>query len=478
MRNEYAAQTGGVFRLYAADEIGKPRVGAIFYLAATADATLIVFATLACYAIYSYFAEISQISEFSKYLGAGILLAASFVAQAMAKGAYRPIELMRVRKQLLRIAVYGFVSIGFLALLSFLFKITDEFSRGTALIFVVLCPALLVVTRLFWAHWIPKATARGFVQPRRIVLVCKAGYSIAHLREQISDSGVILTGVLTLPEHQSAAQWMSTTNTMIARSADEVLVACDSSDLASIGELLAELRTMPMPVKLALDPMIADIIRQPATRIGRLPAVEVQHAPLSGVEHFLKRAFDIAFALCALVSLFPIFLITALVIKLESRGPVFFIQRRRGCNDVTFSIIKFRSMKVLEDGGNIVQAKRNDARVTRVGAFIRSTSIDEIPQLWNVLLGDMSVVGPRPHAVSHDDSYDALIAQYAFRRNVKPGITGWAQINGLRGETPTIDSMKARVEHDLWYIHNWSIWLDIKIMLLTLVALSDRSKAY
>jgi putative colanic acid biosynthesis UDP-glucose lipid carrier transferase len=133
---------------------------------------------------------------------------------------------------------------------------------------------------------------------------------------------------------------------------------------------------------------------------------------------------------------------------------------------------------VMEDGQTVRQATRNDNRVTRVGAFIRSTSIDEIPQFWNVLMGDMSIVGPRPHAVAHDDHYDTVIAKYAFRRHVKPGITGWAQINGLRGETPTLSSMEQRVTHDLWYIHNWSFWLDLKIMARTALLFSDREKAY
>jgi Undecaprenyl-phosphate glucose phosphotransferase len=478
MEDRYVAGSDSVFRLFAKDEIRRPDVSTVVYIAAITDAVLIVFCAVACYLMYSAIAEFEQATELSKYVGAGILLAASFVTLSAAKGAYRPMELMRVRKQMLHVVVYGAGSIGFVILLGFLMKIGGSFSRGTALMFTVLCPAMLVTTRLFWSQWIPKAAARGLVRPRRIMLVCRADYAISDLREQISGSGATLTNVLTFPQDQSAREWMSTINASIARGADEVLVACASSDLSTIGDLLAELRTMPMPVKLALDPTIAEIVRQPATRIGQLPVVEVQHAPLSRIERFFKRAFDIGFALCGLVCLSPIFIVTAIAIKLESRGPVFFIQRRRGCNDVTFGIVKFRSMTVLEDGETVVQATRNDARVTRVGALIRSTSIDEIPQLWNVLRGDMSLVGPRPHAVSHDDRYDALIARYAFRRNVKPGITGWAQINGFRGETPTIDSMEARVEHDLWYIHNWSLWLDLKIILMTMVALADSSKSY
>ena len=155
-----------------------------------------------------------------------------------------------------------------------------------------------------------------------------------------------------------------------------------------------------------------------------------------------------------------------------------FAQSRKGYNGRAFRILKFRSMTVMEDGGNVRQATRNDPRVTRVGGFIRSTSLDELPQFWNVLRGDMSVVGPRPHAMAHDDLYGTLIAQYATRRNVKPGLTGWAQISGCRGETPTLDRMADRVQHDLWYINNWSFWLDVKIVLLTMRTMLDRSNVY
>ncbi len=160
-----------------------------------------------------------------------------------------------------------------------------------------------------------------------------------------------------------------------------------------------------------------------------------------------------------------------MAIKLDSDGPVFFLQRRRGHDNRPFRIIKFRSMSVLEDGQSIRQATEADPRITRMGSFIRATSIDELPQFFNVLRGDMSVVGPRPHAVAHDDVYDRLIDEYASRRHVKPGVTGWAQVQGHRGETPTVESMQERVACDLWYINNWSLWLDLKIVARTVFSL-------
>ena len=156
-------------------------------------------------------------------------------------------------------------------------------------------------------------------------------------------------------------------------------------------------------------------------------------------------------------------LLTALWIKLDSPGPIFFLQTRNGFNGHAFRIVKFRSMHVLEDGDTIRQATRADPRVTKIGRWLRRTNIDELPQLFNVLYGNMSLVGPRPHAAAHNSEYEKLIANYAFRYHVKPGITGWAQVNGYRGETPFTDLMEKRVELDLWYINNWSMWLDIKI---------------
>jgi undecaprenyl-phosphate galactose phosphotransferase/putative colanic acid biosynthesis UDP-glucose lipid carrier transferase len=215
-----------------------------------------------------------------------------------------------------------------------------------------------------------------------------------------------------------------------------------------------------------------------ARQLAKEFTVELQRPPLSSGELAFKRALDVILAICLIVPLAPLFLIVGLLIKLESSGPVIFSQRRKGFNGREFTILKFRSMSVLEDGHVIVQARRNDPRLTRVGRILRATSVDELPQLLNVLCGHMSLVGPRPHAVAHDDSYTKVIAKYAFRQHVKPGLTGWAQVNGFRGETARIEQMELRVECDLWYIKNWSFWLDLKILALTVVELARGRNAY
>ena len=192
----------------------------------------------------------------------------------------------------------------------------------------------------------------------------------------------------------------------------------------------------------------------------------------------MKRALDVVLAGGLLIALAPLLAAVSVLIKLESPGPLIFRQRRKGFNGREFTIFKFRTMKVLEDGSVIHQACRNDPRVTHVGRILRATSIDEMPQLINVLRGQMSLVGPRPHAIAHDDGYTKLIANYAFRQHVKPGLTGWAQIHGFRGETSRLELMERRVDHDLWYFKNWSFWLDLRIIASTVVELLRRRNAY
>ncbi|MGH6845960.1 MAG: exopolysaccharide biosynthesis polyprenyl glycosylphosphotransferase [Methylocella sp.] len=193
----------------------------------------------------------------------------------------------------------------------------------------------------------------------------------------------------------------------------------------------------------------------------------IQKAPFTAFERAVKRILDVIGSITAILLLWPLLLIAAIAIKLDSGGPIIFQQRRTGFNAKEFVIFKFRTMSVLEDGSAITQACRDDLRATRVGKFLRRSSIDELPQLLNVLKGEMSLVGPRPHAVAHDKEYTVHIAAYGLRHQVKPGITGWAQVNGLRGETRFLEKMTERVKLDLWYINNWSLGFDFNILVRT-----------
>jgi undecaprenyl-phosphate galactose phosphotransferase/putative colanic acid biosynthesis UDP-glucose lipid carrier transferase len=245
-------------------------------------------------------------------------------------------------------------------------------------------------------------------------------------------------------------------------------------------DLISErLQILPVPVLLVPDGYTRRLLAQGIRQIGSELAVELQRAPLSPAELTIKRTLDLFLAGAILISVAPFFALVGLLIKLDSPGPIIFRQRRKGFNGREFPIYKFRTMNVMEDAAHeIRQAQRHDSRVTRVGRILRATSIDELPQLVNVLAGHMSLVGPRPHPVALDNGCTKLIANYAFRQHVKPGLTGWAQIKGFRGETAKLELMEARVAHDLWYVKNWSIWLDLRIMFRTCLVLLRPQNAY
>jgi exopolysaccharide biosynthesis polyprenyl glycosylphosphotransferase len=225
--------------------------------------------------------------------------------------------------------------------------------------------------------------------------------------------------------------------------------------------------------------------RRPAFQLLEFPRVARRNSDArtkSGsqqrVRRFAKRCADICLAAALLILFAPVFALIAIVIKFDSAGPCFFHQQRLGLGGKAFRILKFRTMHVREDGDAVRQVVPNDARITRVGHFLRSSSLDELPQLINVLKGEMSLVGPRPHAVVHDRLYGSLIGGYALRQRVKPGITGWAQVNGLRGATPTLDTMRRRVEHDVWYAAHASFLLDLTILLWTPLAILRKQNAH
>jgi len=212
------------------------------------------------------------------------------------------------------------------------------------------------------------------------------------------------------------------------------------------------------------------LFNRSVTEVLGMPVINLAASPLSNPQLWPKFLFDRLFALAILIAMLPLFIGLGIAVKLSSPGPVLFRQKRKGIDGREFEIFKFRTMKVHgEKPGIVLQASRNDSRITKVGAFLRRTSLDELPQFLNVLFGQMSVVGPRPHAIEHDDFYKELIDDYMYRYRIRPGITGWAQVNGYRGETRKVEKMETRVKFDLFYIQNWTFWFDIKIIFITLV---------
>jgi putative colanic acid biosynthesis UDP-glucose lipid carrier transferase len=257
-----------------------------------------------------------------------------------------------------------------------------------------------------------------------------------------------------------------------------VYIAVPISNASRIQELLAELRDTTASVYFLPDIFSFDLVQPRYIEINGMPALSFTETPLQGLCGVRKRATDVILALLAIALTWPLLLAIAVAVRLSSAGPAIFKQKRYGLNGEEILVYKFRTMTVCEDGPNVVQATRGDRRVTRIGQFLRRTSLDELPQMFNVLFGDMSVVGPRPHAVAHNELYRKLISGYMVRHKVRPGITGWAQVNGLRGETDTIDKMEQRVRYDLEYLQHWSLWFDIRILFRTLWMVLKRENAY
>jgi exopolysaccharide biosynthesis polyprenyl glycosylphosphotransferase len=265
----------------------------------------------------------------------------------------------------------------------------------------------------------------------------------------------------------------------VANGADHVLFVGSLSDDAAFERVLTELKRFAIDVAVAPATSSSAFKFIDAVGIGPNNAVRVLRRPIDDWGVFLKRGLDIFGAGTGLILLAPLFVLVAALIKLTSPGPVFYLQERRGFNGEIFPIWKFRSMRVTESGRAMTrQAQRNDPRITPVGRFIRATSIDELPQLINVLLGEMSLVGPRPHAVSHDDALGRQVETYAHRQRIKPGITGWAQVNGFRGELTTLAQLEGRTRYDLFYIDNRSIFLDCRILLLTVFSAKAHSNVF
>ena len=235
-------------------------------------------------------------------------------------------------------------------------------------------------------------------------------------------------------------------------------------------EVLHHLRNDLVDIRWIPDVMSIQLLGHQIGEFLGLPAIQLNSLPAAGVRGLAKEVFDRSFAFCALIGLSPVMLTVALLVKATSRGPVFFTQPRLGVDGKVFHVYKFRTMTVHQEQGVVTQATRNDSRVTRIGGFLRRTSLDELPQFLNVLMGDMSVVGPRPHAREHNELYKDLVQRYMMRHRVKPGITGWAQVNGLRGQTDTLRKMSDRVEHDIYYIQNWTFRMDLLIIARTAIS--------
>ena len=356
--------------------------------------------------------------------------------------------------------------------LSFATRRTGEFSRGGMVLFYGVGLFILVWCRAFLVFHLKSSALVGKVSAMRVVLVGaerELNDFAARYQPWTLGVDVVASAVLRGPDTLAVDLALAAASARVLRP-DDVYVLVPWSDDATIDACVAAFMKVPASIHLGPQPVLDRFSKASVSRIGRISSLHLVRPPLTMVEVMMKRAFDVVVGCALLLVLTPLFAAIALAIKLDSPGPVFFLQRRYGFNQQTFRIVKFRSMSVAEDGRGVVQAVRDDPRVTRLGRFLRRYSIDELPQLLNVLRGDMSLVGPRPHALVHNQHFERSIAVYARRHNVKPGITGWAQINGLRGEIASDEMMTQRVDHDLYYIDNWTFGLDLRILGMTILS--------
>lgn len=405
-------------------------------------------------------------------VGAGLFVGAVFVTVAYFRDVYATHRLLNLVWQLRKALFIWLTSLTILAVVAFLLKSTDNLSRGTVIVFAAIGGTGLMSLRFVWQAVFGTSFARSRLVDRKVILLSLRPLDFTSSRfKDLRRNGFDVVRHFVLGINCEDDDWERQIRDVIRQSrsadVDEYLLAIDWDELPLLRKLGSYLRAVPQPIRLLPDDSIADLVARPFLPVSGTVAIEIQRPPLSIFERLQKRCLDVGVALFALVLLTPLLLTVAVLIKMDSPGAIIFRQSRRGFNGKPFEIWKFRTMTVCEDGETVRQATRRDARITRIGRFLRMTSIDELPQLWNVLRGDMSLVGPRPHAVAHDNYYDELISKYVYRHHMKPGLTGWAQVNGFRGETPTIDLMEKRVEYDVWYVGNWSIWLDLKIMART-----------
>ncbi|HET9715251.1 MAG TPA: undecaprenyl-phosphate glucose phosphotransferase [Pseudolabrys sp.] len=456
----------------------RPSYDDLAILALLSDVTAVVAASVLSGGIY-HWAMFGGPGNLGEHFELGILLAILTVLLMQLKGLYTLDSVLSLRSHVMSILWIWSGVVFFLLGTSFTFKTSEALSRGSVLSFVVIAPLLLLAQRSWLSKAILGILRKGWVK-RRTVLLFVTDPQAAHPHSDIQRPyEVIETYVLPQdPESVRAVFDRMATYSGGFSAGSEVHLAVEWDKWTHTKRILDELRSLPVPVRLIADANAREILTYPQQTLCGTTSFELQRAPLTSGEYFAKRLFDLAASALGLLLMSPFLLAIALAIRIDSPGPVLFRQRRGGFNGKAFQILKFRTMHVMEDGDAITQASRNDDRVTRVGRYLRRWSIDEFPQLLNVLCGQMSLVGPRPHALAHDTQYSELISNYPFRHYVKPGLTGWAQVNGFRGETPDVSMMKERVTLDLWYARNWSFWLDLRILFLTTFAICRSPNAY
>ncbi len=454
-------------------------------LIAALEVAIVIFC--AAIAKFLYVDQIVQTGE-SIWLYVGIgSVGATFSYIALKKqGLYQSDKIIEMRGHVPRIffALAGAFLI--LIAVAYFFKIAHVYSRGWLLIWFTLSLFMISVQRKLVTHMLQKLAKKGrFSHTIAIFGSGSIGQKLVKYFTQ-DDIDIRLAGIFgdkaISTDHTASKSSISGDLKGLIKLArekhiDKIIIALPPSQEKKILEVRKALEVLPIDIHLCPNLINLNLRCPSVSNIGDVNLLDIHRKPIKDWEHFTKRAFDFAGASLLLLVLSPIMALIALGIKLDSSGSILFSQRRHGFNRKIIDVLKFRSMSVTEDGAYALQATKNDMRITRIGKFLRRTSLDELPQLWNVIKGEMSLVGPRPHPLKLDKDFEEL-EHYAHRNKVKPGITGWAQVHGYRGETDTPEKMQNRVKYDLDYINNWSIWLDITILARTVAVVVKGDSAY
>jgi undecaprenyl-phosphate glucose phosphotransferase len=459
---------------------------AIPYILSITDAAVVLFSSLAGGLGYRLLAG-GPVPTVLPFCAVGLIAGLIYILRMKGHGYYDFPDSAKPGVEVAQIAVCWCTTGLLLAFIAFLLKVSVDFSRGAFVAFYFLTPIGLLGARKATKTILAEAITRGGIGRRDSVLVGDFDEMAAlEPKDMLVFFGAPEVDSFALGREDDPLARSSTDSRIMKSVANfvrrhncrEVLLALPWDDTGRIEFVRNQIRSLPVAARLLPDMHIRSLSQFASSARQRVLTIEIQRAPLSVAQRFTKRMIDILAASLALLFFLPIMALTAIAIKLDSSGPVIFKQTRKGFNGRKFVIFKFRTMTVLENGPSLEQATRNDPRVTTVGRLLRSSSIDELPQLLNVLMGDMSLIGPRPHALAHDDYFQETLGDYANRHHVKPGITGWAQCNGARGETPTIEHISERVRLDLWYINNWSLWLDLQILIKTFFEVLRKRNAY
>jgi putative colanic acid biosynthesis UDP-glucose lipid carrier transferase len=404
------------------------------------------------------------------------------------KDAYRIIRIERIETILIRMIQHILIHTALIAVFVGVLKYSD-ISRIRVALFYIIFFVFLFISRVVFMKLLKYIRARGYNFKKVIIVGANdAGENMRKILSKDLTYGYRVLGFFDdIPKYNTfnnaplLGGFDSIQNYITTENVDEMYIALHIDNIATINQLTALCERYMVRIKFIPDfQQYTKSRKVEITFYENTPVLMLRKEPLeSSLNRLLKKAFDIAFALLVIVFFFPwLFPILIILIKMDSPGPIFFKQQRSGRDNQDFSCLKFRTMQ-LNESSDQVQATKGDSRITKMGAFMRRTNIDELPQFLNVLWGNMSVIGPRPHMLVHTEQYSELIHNYLVRHYAKPGISGWAQVNGFRGETKELIEMKDRVDHDIWYIENWSMLLDLKIIYLTVInVFKGEEKAY